>query len=115
VKYLVIGSEGPGFSSSEDAGQILEEVVLPSFDRLIKLEAAKKILAGGLPVGDRSFVFIMEAPSNEALDEMLRDIPMWGSLQWEVTPLQTLKGRAEKERRFVKGLRKVLDKKGRKR
>lgn len=115
MKYLVIGSGGPGFSSAGEAAQILEEVVLPSFDRLIKLEASKKIVAGGLPVGERTFVFVVEAASNDAVDEMLRDIPMWGTLQWEVTPLQTFKGRAEKERRFVKALRKTLDKKGRKR
>jgi hypothetical protein len=34
----------------------LEKGILPTFDALLKLEADKKILAGGLPVADRGFV-----------------------------------------------------------
>ncbi|MEK7203920.1 MAG: hypothetical protein AAB254_00280 [candidate division NC10 bacterium] len=70
MRYLVHASEGPGFASSE-----------------------KKILGGGLPIGDRAFVFVAEASSNEELDRMLREIPMWGSLKWHVTALQTFEGR----------------------
>jgi hypothetical protein len=99
MKYLVIASEGPGFASLEEALQILEEIVLPSFEALIKLEAEKKILAGGLAVGERTFMFIIEASSNEELDEVLRNIPMWGSINWEVIPLTSFEARAAKERR----------------
>jgi len=106
MKYLVIGSGGPGFTSPEEAISVLEEIILPSFDNLIGLEKKKKILAGGLPVGDRAFVFIAEASSNEELDQILRKIPMWGSLDWEVTALQTFAGRAEQERDIIKKLKK---------
>ena len=101
MKYLVVGSGGPGFASSEEALHVLENTILPSFDQLITLENENKILGGGLPVGDRTFVFIVEASSNDELDIMLRNIPMWGSLDWEVTALQTFSGRAEQERKFV--------------
>ena len=100
-----MGTGGPGFASPEEAKEILQNVVLPSFDLLSKLEKSKKILAGGLPVGDRAFVFIAEAASNEELDQMLRSLPMWGALDWEVTPLQTFSGRAAIEREFVKGMK----------
>jgi len=106
MKYLVIGTGGPGFASPGEAVRVLEETVLPSFDKLIALEKKKKILAGGLPVGERAFVFIAEAASNEELDQMLRELPMWGSLDWEVTALQTFAGRAAQERNIVKKLRK---------
>jgi len=56
MKYLVVGSEGPGFTSPEEVLAVLEGGILPTFDALMKLEAEKKILAGGLPVGDRAFV-----------------------------------------------------------
>ena len=108
MKYLVIGSEGPSFTSPEEELKVLDEIVIPSFDHLIKLEADKKILAGGLPVGDRAFVFIIEAPSNEELDQMLRSLPMWASLQWEVTPLQTFANRADYERNAVNELKNKL-------
>jgi len=42
VRYLVVGSEGPGFASSEEAVQVLEKTILPSFDALIKLEVEKQ-------------------------------------------------------------------------
>jgi hypothetical protein len=106
MKYLVIGSGGPGFASQEEAVSVLEEIILPSFDKLIWLEKKKRILAGGLPVGDRAFVFIAEAASNEELDKLLRELPMWGSLDWEVTPLQTFSGRADQEREIIRKLKR---------
>jgi len=105
MKYLVFGSGGPGFSSQEEAVSVLEQIVLPSFDKLIALEEKKKIL-GGLPVGDRAFAFIADASSNEELDRMLRELPMWGALDWEVTALQTFAGRADQERAIVKKLKR---------
>lgn len=107
MKYLVIGSEGPGFATPEEAVEILEKGVLPTFDALTKLEAEKKIVAGGLPVGDRAFVFIAESASNEELDQLLRNIPAWGVFKWQVTPLQSFAGRATQERDVVKRLKKV--------
>ena len=106
MKYLVIGSGGPGFASPEEAIEVLKEIILPSFDQLIGLEKKKKILAGGLPVGERAFVFIAEASSNEELDQMLRKLPMWGSLEWDVSALQTFSGRAAQERGIIKELKK---------
>lgn len=106
MKYLVKGSKGPGFASPEETVEVLENVILPSFDELTKLEADKKILAGGLPVGDRAFVFIVEASSNDEVDQLLRRIPMWGALEWEVTALQTLAGRAAMERGILQDLKK---------
>jgi muconolactone delta-isomerase len=108
MRYLVVGSEGPGFASPEEAVQLLEDIILPSFDALAKLEAERRILAGGLPVGERAFVFIVEASSNEELDQLLRNIPMWGSLNWEVTPLQSFAGRAAHERDAIKKLKKSM-------
>lgn len=110
MRYLVVGSEGPGFASPEEAVEVLEEAVLPSFDALEKLEKKKKILAGGLPVGAREVVFIVEASSNEEVDNMLRDLPIWPEMEWEVAALQTFHGRASRERDEIKRLRKSLKK-----
>jgi hypothetical protein len=106
MKYLVVGSEGPGFTSPEEEVEVLEKGILPSFDALLKLEADKKILAGGLPVAERAFVFVLEASSNDEVDQILRDIPAWGVLKWKVTPLESFEGRADKERGIVEALRK---------
>ena len=68
----------------------------------------KKIIAGGLPVGDRAFVFIVEAKSNDELDQMIRSLPMWGELNWEVTALQTFNARAKQERQAVRDLKRTI-------
>jgi hypothetical protein len=100
--YLVTASEGPGFESEEEAAYVLQNIVLPTFDELIELQKKKKILAGGLPVGERAFVFVAEADSNDELDRMLRGITMWGMLEWEAVPLQSFKNRAAVERDAMK-------------
>ena len=106
MKYFVTASGGPGFSSPEEARLVLKKMILPGFETLKKLEKKGKILAGGLPVGERSFVFIAEASTNEELDQMLRSIPCWGVLEWEVTPLQTFAGRASIEQAFLDEMKK---------
>ena len=107
MRYLVTGSEGPGFSSPKEIVEVLEKEILPTFDALTKLEAEKKIVAGGLPVGDRAFVFIAKAASNEELDRLLRSIPAWGVLKWHAAPLQSFAGRAARERDIVRQLKKT--------
>lgn len=108
MQYLVVGSGGPGWASQEEAVEVLEKGILPTFDALMKLEEDNKILAGGLPVGDRAFVFIAEAASHEELDRMLRNIPAWGVLTWEVKALQPIAGRAAQEREIVKELKQAM-------
>jgi hypothetical protein len=87
MNYLVIGSEGPQMSSDEEAIQVLDKFVLPSFEVLMKFEKEEKN-HGGLPVGERAVAFIMEAPNNEVVDQFIRRFPIWGIVKkWKVTPL----------------------------
>jgi hypothetical protein len=97
MKYLVTGTNGPGFSSAEQARTVLNDIIIPSFNILLQYEKDGVIQGGGLPVGGRAMVFIMEAKSNEDLDRLLRRLPVWGSLDWDVTALQSFQGRMEIE------------------
>ena len=38
---------------------------------------------------------------------MLHDLPMWGVLDWQVTALQTFRGRAATERAFLRKMGKT--------
>lgn len=105
--YLVVGSEGPGFTSPEEAIQVLEKGILPTFNAIMKLQEEKKIIAGGLPIGDRALVFIMEASSNDEVDKFLRSLPAWGALKWKVTALESFAGRAAQEREILNELKKA--------
>jgi hypothetical protein len=84
----------------------LEDTILPTFDALEKLQGEHKIIAGGLPLADRAFVFILEAASNEEADRVLRSLPAWPLLTWKVTPLQSFEARAAYERKLVADLKK---------
>lgn len=103
--YLVETSEGPGFASPDEVLGVLENGILPTFDALLALKADKKIIAGGLPAGSRRFVLLVEADSHAEVDNMLRDLVAWGVFGWTVTPLQSIEGRAAKERQIVKALK----------
>lgn len=101
MKYLVQATHGPGFASPEEAAHLLKNLVLPSFDILLGWEKENRAV-GGLPVGGRAFTLIIEADSNESLDAMLQELPLWGMLQWEVTPLAGMAERAADARAFIK-------------
>ena len=105
MQYLVEGARGPLPASPEQALALLEGTVIPHFEHVTKLKAEGKILAGGIPIGDRAFVFIIEAASNDEADRIVRDMPAWGLLEWKVTPLQSVEARAEMERRVVQALK----------
>ena len=80
--------------------------MLPTLDQLGANDA---VLAGGLPVGERALAFIIEAESNAAADEIIRQLPMWSLITWEVTPLQSFGARAAIERGTVEHLKKMLE------
>jgi hypothetical protein len=105
MQYLVEGRRGSLPTSPELAVSFLEGIVIPHFEHLIKLERDKIILGGGLPVGDRAFVFIIEAKDNDEADRIVRGTPGWPILEWTITPLQSVASRAEMEREFVKTLK----------
>ena len=87
MKYLVIGSKGPGFTSQEEAAQLINNSVLPSLEQLSQWEAEKKIIAGGVFTGGRTLAWILDVGSHDELDELLRSFVLWGQLDWEVIPL----------------------------
>lgn len=108
-EYLVTMTSGPGFQSPEEVIQLLENIVIPSFNRLIELRKDGRILAGGLPVGERAFAFIVEASSNAEVDRLVQSIPIWGMSDWKVTPLHSVEGRKAQEEETVKMLKKMVE------
>jgi hypothetical protein len=105
MQYLVEATGGPGFASPSEALAVLENAILPGFDALVRMEAEKTILAGGLRVGERAFAFIIEAADNAEADQIVRGIPFWPVLQWRVTALQSFSARAAIERATVAALK----------
>ena len=101
MRYMVHTTEGPKFTSPKELANALETTVLPSLETLINLETDGTIIGGGIPVGDRAVAFVIEADSNEHLDRILHDLPIWSMLKWSVIPLEPFDARAEQEREFL--------------
>jgi hypothetical protein len=106
MRYLVSGNGGPSSPVNEDMVDLLEFSILPGFEALAKLEAENRIVGGGVPISERSVIFIIEAESNEALDQTLRALPFWPMLEWQVTPLVSFEGRAFHERKILQQLKR---------
>ena len=97
LKYLVSGFDGPGFATPEEALQRLVNVVLPSLDALKRLEAEKRILAGGQALAKRVSFSSRKPIETKSWTPDAREIPFWGMLKWEVTPLESFESRAERK------------------
>jgi hypothetical protein len=108
MQYLVEGSRGPLPATPQAAVELLQGTVIPHFDHVMRLEREKKVLAGGLPVGDRAFVLIIEAADNNEADRIVRDLPGWAILEWKVTPLQSVAARKEMEEAVVRKLKAAM-------
>jgi hypothetical protein len=99
--YLVTGEyvdPGP-LLPPQQVVQMLEQLVIPSFDALAKLEKDKKILGGGIIAGARAAAFIVNVASNDELNRMIMELPFWGIVNWKATPLLGFKERAVDEKK----------------
>lgn len=104
--YLVI-METVG-TAPGDPVQHMEEMVIPYFEALMRLEAENKIVAGGTMVGSRASTFIVDVASNEELSRILQNLPLWGMQQVDVTPLQSFEDRAEQVREVIEKRKRAL-------
>ena len=103
ARYLVTGEyvdPGP-LLPPEQLVQMVEQMVLPSFEALAKLEEQKKVLGGGIVSGARAGAFIVDVASNTELNQLLQGLPFWGLVKFTSTPLQTFRERAADERKAM--------------
>ena len=107
MRYLVVGEYvDPGaLLPPQGVAQLVEQLVIPSFEALAKLEDEKKILGGGILVGARGGAFILDVASEDEANRILQDLPFWGVVKWTLTPLQEFRKRAAEERPRVERLK----------
>ncbi len=66
----------------------LEQAVLPTLQTAKGWEDSGKI-TGGILSGRRGAAFVVDAASNEELGDMLRQLPVWGTSEVDITPLES--------------------------
>jgi len=110
ARYLVTGEyidPGP-MQPPQQLAQMIEKLVLPSFEALAKLEEQRKVLGGGIMAGARAGAFIVDVGSNTELNQLLQELPFWGICKWTATPLQTFRDRAADEKKAVDRMKASL-------
>ena len=53
------------------------------------LSKDKRVLAGGVPAGQKKHVFIVEADSSDEVTELVQSLPFWMAHRWEIAPLES--------------------------
>jgi hypothetical protein len=103
MQFLVRGTlmdpEGP--LPKEQIVKMLEYVVATSLAKLMRLEQERKVIGGGIPVGDRGVTFIVEAKDGLEADAILRDLPLSDVTSWNVTPLQPFRARIGNDHKLL--------------
>ncbi len=71
-----------------EGAAFLEATVIPSLQAFKEWEDGGKI-RGGILGGRRGVAFVVDAASHEELGDMLRQLPVWGTAEVEITPLES--------------------------
>jgi len=110
LKFLVMGKaiEYGGPMNPQDFIMVAENVFLPSIQMIKQWEDNKKIV-GGLPVGQRAGVMIIESASAEELAEKMQSLPFWALNNWEVIPLQSFESGVENVKRQIANAKKMAE------
>jgi muconolactone delta-isomerase len=89
MRYLVImESVDTGDTPPPAEGVVmLETIVAPSLQALKDWEDGGKIR--GTLTGRRGAAFVVDAASNEELGDLLQQLPVWGTAEVEITPLDS--------------------------
>ncbi len=96
MRYLVrMNLVAPGRPTiAGDGPTFIEEYILPTLDLCGKMQAERKIVAGGPISGSVGLVLLVEAESARELDDLITSLPAWPRMETEVTPLSTFEERA---------------------
>lgn len=94
--------------ASPDEGIVfIEQMILPTLELCKKLEAEKKILAGGPVSGAIALSLIVSAESPEEVDSLITSLPVWPLMETTITPLTTFDVRMQSVRARLGQLKKT--------
>ena len=88
----------------ERLAQVVEQMVVPSMEKLVQWEQEGRVYGGGYTAA-RGGVFIMEADSSEEVDQLVTSLPHWGLVKVEVKPLISTSAMLERAQAMNQRLR----------
>lgn len=98
MNYLVQLKLARRPASPQEGKVFIEQMILPTLELCKKLEAEKKIVAGGPVTGSVALSLIVTAGSAEELDGLITSLPVWPLMETTVTPIGTFDIRAQEVR-----------------
>lgn len=68
--------------------RFIRGAILPSMESLTQLQAQGKVVSGGYPIGRPAIVLLVDAASEEELQEILEGLPIWDHVEAETRRMQ---------------------------
>ena len=93
--------------SPEEFVNMVENLVIPSFETMDKLET-DNIIVSGIVSGTRTAIFIIDVESNNELTRLLQSFPFWGILKWDIVPLDIPNERIEIDKQLLENIKKSM-------
>jgi muconolactone delta-isomerase len=105
MNYLVQLKLASRPDTSQEGIVFIEQFILPTLDMCKRLQAEKKIVAGGPLSGAIALSLIVSVESVQELDELITSLPVWPRMETTVTPLSTFDVRIQSVRSRLEQLR----------
>ena len=107
MNYLVQLKLASRPATPQEGAVFIEQFILPTLELCKKLEAQKRIVAGGPLSGAIALALIVSAESAEQLDDLVTSLPVWPRMETTVTPLSTFDVRMQAVRARLEELSTV--------
>ncbi len=105
MNYLVQLKLASRPDNSQEGIVFIEQFILPTLELCKRLEAEKKIVAGGPLSGAVALSLILSAESARELDDLITSLPVWPRMETTVTPLSTFDVRMQAVRARLEQLK----------
>lgn len=105
MNYLVQLKLASRPGTPQEGAIFIEQFILPTSELCKRLEAEKRIVAGGPLSGAIPLALIVSAESAEQLDDLITSLPVWPRMETTVTPLSTFDVRMQAVRTRLEELK----------
>jgi muconolactone delta-isomerase len=105
MNYLVQLKPASRPETPQEGIVFIEQFILPTLEPCKRLEAEKKIVAGGPLSGAVALSLIVSAESAQELDDLITSLPVWPRMETTVTPLNTFDVRMQAVRARIEQLK----------
>ena len=100
MRFLVtLDGSDLGGMPPDRLGQVLDHMVIPGIEKLAQWEQEGRI-HGGAYTAARGGVFMIDADSNEEVDQLVTSLPHWGLIKVDVKPLISTSSMLERIQRM---------------